>query len=72
MAVSYSLNRLSIFRHFTTICIDYYLLVSEQADYPNKTTDCNVYWILLPFLFLKSKTVSCTKLMGFALIGIFE
>lgn len=38
MAVSYSLNRLSIFRHFRTICIDY-LLVSKQPDYQNKTTD---------------------------------
>lgn len=48
MAVSYSLNRLSIFRHFVTICIDY-LLVSKQPDYQNKTTDFNVYWILLRF-----------------------
>ena len=49
MAVSYSLNRLSIFRHFGTICIDY-LLVSKQPDYQNKTTDFfNVCWILLPF-----------------------
>lgn len=68
MAVSYSLNRLSIFRHFRTICIDY-LLVSKQPDYQNKTTDFNVYWIFFPVLFCggKSKTVSCTKLMGFAL-----
>lgn len=68
MAVSYSLNRPSIFRHIRTISIDY-LLVSKQPDYQNKTTDFNVYWILLGVLFcgMKSKSVSCTKLMGFAL-----
>lgn len=66
MAVSYSLNRLSIFRHFRTICIDY-VLVSKQPDYQNKTTDFNVSWILFQFCFVVLKSVSCTKLMGFAL-----
>lgn len=59
MAVSYSLDRPSIFRHFRTICVDY-LLVSKQPDYQNKTTDFNVDWILV----LKSKTVPCTKING--------